>query len=161
MIRIISGKAKSTCPFAYGFMIKPASQMSRKKPCTNVPISCIFCSESHWKYNIRCHLNERHPTWERAGENKDFRDKIYISRAEERALKVTEDRVGLLVQTSYDTCRTTHNLPSIHDLRGLSPRRTRTQPPSEITSPLPISLPNPASTLSFVSTSTHMSDILY
>ncbi|KAJ6611504.1 hypothetical protein B0H10DRAFT_1809400, partial [Mycena sp. CBHHK59/15] len=63
-ITIQGGKASSSCPDAYGFRVSSAATSSASKPCTNVPMKCILCEEFHWKYNIQCHLRDRHPRWE-------------------------------------------------------------------------------------------------
>ncbi|KAF8982146.1 hypothetical protein BDQ17DRAFT_1178358, partial [Cyathus striatus] len=32
-----------SCPHAYSFRISAAERISSVKPCTNVPVECIFC----------------------------------------------------------------------------------------------------------------------
>ncbi|KAL1740304.1 hypothetical protein HDZ31DRAFT_17556, partial [Schizophyllum fasciatum] len=54
----------STCPLAHPFMVKPATNASQSRPCTNVPMRCRLCPAVHWKYNMVTHLSERHPGWE-------------------------------------------------------------------------------------------------
>ncbi|KAL1724627.1 hypothetical protein EV714DRAFT_171519, partial [Schizophyllum commune] len=55
--------AASDCKYAHPFMIKPAANVSRSRPCTNVPMRCVYCPLIQWKYNMKRHLNERHPGW--------------------------------------------------------------------------------------------------
>ncbi|KAJ6562907.1 hypothetical protein B0H10DRAFT_1844462 [Mycena sp. CBHHK59/15] len=92
-IRIIHGKATSSCPEAYQFLVSAASKSSGAKPCTNVPIHCLLCSETHWKYNIALHLADRHPSWELTASTNiaaGLSDKILISHDEECRLGVPE-----------------------------------------------------------------------
>ncbi|KAF7328555.1 hypothetical protein MVEN_02543200 [Mycena venus] len=63
-ISIVSGKAISSCPERYQFQVKAALKSSSTKPCTNAPLKCSLCPETHWKYNMLQHLQERHPTWQ-------------------------------------------------------------------------------------------------
>ncbi|KAJ7776212.1 hypothetical protein B0H16DRAFT_1859001 [Mycena metata] len=51
-ISISSGKAISTCSEAYPFMVKAALKTSGAKPCTNAPMKCSLCLETHWKYSM-------------------------------------------------------------------------------------------------------------
>ncbi|KAK6997245.1 hypothetical protein R3P38DRAFT_2472931, partial [Favolaschia claudopus] len=60
-ISIAGGKAVSSCAEAYAFRICDAAKSSTSKPCTNVPIRCTLCNETHWKYNFPRHLEEKHP----------------------------------------------------------------------------------------------------
>ncbi|KAK6971610.1 hypothetical protein R3P38DRAFT_2813661 [Favolaschia claudopus] len=47
-VEIKSGKALSTCPSAYSFMVVPASKFHKGRPCTNVPVVCALnCGETH------------------------------------------------------------------------------------------------------------------
>ncbi|KAJ7785274.1 hypothetical protein DFH07DRAFT_724722, partial [Mycena maculata] len=46
------------------FQIKAALKSSGSKPCTNAPMKCNLCKETHWKYNMCQHLRDWHPTWE-------------------------------------------------------------------------------------------------
>ncbi|KAJ7442081.1 hypothetical protein B0H11DRAFT_1929028 [Mycena galericulata] len=62
-IKVISGKAVSTCLEWYQFQVKAALKSSGAKPCTNAPIKCSLCAETHWKYNMGQH-QDRHPSWE-------------------------------------------------------------------------------------------------
>ncbi|KAL1665219.1 hypothetical protein GGF50DRAFT_88180, partial [Schizophyllum commune] len=57
-------KASSSCSRAYPFKIETASQISKSKPCTNVPLRCPLCQDVHWKYNMEKHLADRHPDHE-------------------------------------------------------------------------------------------------
>ncbi len=73
---------------------------------SNVPVECLICHDVHWKYIIRCHLQERHPSWERnlaqGNDLNDFRDKILITNEEEAKLGIPEDRLLL------------HRMPIMH-----------------------------------------------
>jgi hypothetical protein len=126
-------KAISSCLQAYNFKICAASKISDKKPSTNVPIQCRLCGEVHWKYNIRRHLQERHPSWETnmsATEFKTFSDNILISSDEETRLGISENLHGCSIVMSevYDN-RRMNALPTVRDIRGDSPRRTRQSVP--------------------------------
>jgi hypothetical protein len=133
----------STCPQVYNFKISAASKISKQKPCTNIPIQCKLCSEVHWKYNIRRHLMERHPSWETtviASEFKTFRDAISISVEEESKLGIPEELHGQSAAASeaYDARRMS-SLPTIRDLHGDSPQRTRNSTVSRHSSWPPLS----------------------
>ncbi|KAJ7816138.1 hypothetical protein B0H14DRAFT_2163465, partial [Mycena olivaceomarginata] len=52
------------CPGWYQFQGKAALKSSGAKPCTNAPLKCSLCPETHWKYNVSQHLRDHHPTWE-------------------------------------------------------------------------------------------------
>jgi len=143
-----SGKAQSTCPHVYNFMISPASRISIQKPCTNVPIQCRLCVQVHWKYNISHHLHEQHPSWEQTLSLKDleeFRSKISISSEEETKLGIPEDLHGryatVVTTAAYDARRMAITL----DRHGDSPRRARQSTPQPTYSlPIPFNLvPNP------------------
>lgn len=82
------GKAASTCPDTYRFAIAPASKISKQKPCTNVPIRCAFCVETHWKYNMENHLRERHPSWKNDPNAGRVSKQIEVSQEEHRALGI-------------------------------------------------------------------------
>jgi hypothetical protein len=142
--QIRAGKVMSNCPCAYDFRVTPASKISKLKACTNVPIECLICCEVHWKYNIRRHLQERHPTWERnvtqGKDLNDFRDRILITNEEEAKLGILEDHQGMsaVAQDAYHA-RRMQSLSSIHDGHGDSPWRPRYTRFTN-TSPLPFSL---------------------
>jgi len=106
----------------YNFMIHAAAKMSAKKACTNVPIKCDLCSETHLKYNIHQHLQERHASWERRG---DY-NKITILPEEEERLAIPENHVGnsAIAQLTHDV-RHMNCLPTVHDLHDDSPQRPR------------------------------------
>ena len=127
-VRIQSGKAILSCTQAYNFKISPASKVSDKKPSTNVPIQCRFCADVHWKYNVRCHLQERHPSWETnvsATELKIFSDSISMSNDEEIRLGIPEIFHGcsIIANEVYDN-RRLNALPTVRDTHGDSPQRT-------------------------------------
>ncbi|KAK6966807.1 hypothetical protein R3P38DRAFT_2590224 [Favolaschia claudopus] len=87
-VEIKSGKALSTCPSAYSFMVVPASKFHKGRPCTNVPVVCALnCGETHWKYNFKKHLEERHPSWEQIA-SPAFLALLEISHAEQTALDI-------------------------------------------------------------------------
>ncbi|TFK32012.1 hypothetical protein BDQ12DRAFT_64206 [Crucibulum laeve] len=128
ILRMQSGKAVSSCPCAYDFMLSPASKISKQKAYTNMPIECLICQEIHWKYNIQHHLQERHPSWESnvaPGNNlSKFGERITITNEEEERLHIPESYQGesVVAQDVYNAGRVQH-LPSIHDSRDDSPPR--------------------------------------
>ncbi|KAJ6628547.1 hypothetical protein B0H10DRAFT_1868823, partial [Mycena sp. CBHHK59/15] len=63
-IAIRSGKAASSCHEVYEFQIAAASKSTTAKPCTNVPVPCTLCLDTHWKHNMATHLADNHPGWE-------------------------------------------------------------------------------------------------
>ncbi|KAJ7938681.1 hypothetical protein B0H13DRAFT_2554499, partial [Mycena leptocephala] len=63
-IAIRGGKAASSCHEVYEFQIAAASKSTAAKPCTNVPLRCTLCPDTHWKYNMAAHLADNHPGWE-------------------------------------------------------------------------------------------------
>ncbi|KAK7036974.1 hypothetical protein R3P38DRAFT_2516743, partial [Favolaschia claudopus] len=59
-ITIASGKkASSSCPEGYPFQVTAALKSSQAKPSTNAPLKCSLCTETHWKYNMPRHLEDR------------------------------------------------------------------------------------------------------
>jgi hypothetical protein len=55
----------SRCPNLYKIQLTSATKYSRTSPCTNVPLQCPLCpkpSDCIWKYNMRAHILERHPS---------------------------------------------------------------------------------------------------
>ena len=93
---------------------------SKSSPCTNVPIHCPICptsiskaSQTIWKYNTLFHLASEHAT------NSGIPPKIprqllanmFITREEEKALKVTED--------ATDAWRVEHDIPGTDSLLEL------------------------------------------
>ncbi|KAJ6596595.1 hypothetical protein B0H10DRAFT_2326956, partial [Mycena sp. CBHHK59/15] len=54
----------SSCHEVYEFQIAAASKSTAAKPCTNVPLRCTLCPDTHWKYNMAAHLAGNHPGWE-------------------------------------------------------------------------------------------------
>ncbi|KAK7034272.1 hypothetical protein R3P38DRAFT_2772359 [Favolaschia claudopus] len=63
-ITIASGKkASSSCSEGYPFQVTAALKRSLAKPSTNAPLRCSLCTETHWKYNMPRHLEDRHPSW--------------------------------------------------------------------------------------------------
>ncbi|KAF9006827.1 hypothetical protein BDZ89DRAFT_997333, partial [Hymenopellis radicata] len=88
-IGIASGKAASSCPSAYSFVVSRAATVSKSKPCTNVPIECPLCHVFHWKYNITRHMEEHHPAWKQQG-LAAFIAKIDISLEEQHAMQIPD-----------------------------------------------------------------------
>jgi hypothetical protein len=142
------GKALSKCSHAYEFRISAASKVT-KKACTNVPIECRLCKKVHWKYNMHQHLQVQHPSWETnvldGRELQEFCNKIEITREEETALGVPDNRQGLYVVSADVRHANPLYLPSVRDERGDSPRRPRREthiPRSSHSLPVqPIQLP--------------------
>jgi len=95
---IKGSKVQSQCPLGYSFLITPASQISKKKKCTNVPVLCQICEsygQRHieWKYNMRQHFEECHPNWRAILVEKryeTFVSSITISLEEHEGLGVLE-----------------------------------------------------------------------
>ncbi|KAH6916952.1 hypothetical protein BKA70DRAFT_1089861 [Coprinopsis sp. MPI-PUGE-AT-0042] len=131
-IRVEGGKAISKCPQAYNFLIKAALKISQSKPCTNVPMKCNFCDETHWKYNIRRHLSARHPSWnEQTGKGVDELVKnMLITELEEVQMGIPPERLGSMavMNTLIADDRKSRIPLSIRDKHGDSPRRDRTLP---------------------------------
>ncbi|KAJ7759828.1 hypothetical protein B0H14DRAFT_2634356 [Mycena olivaceomarginata] len=93
-IAIEGGKADPNCPAAYSFLISAAKKFLPTRPCTNVPMVCAMldCKETHWKYNFKQHLEDRHPDW-RNLIPPHFLEQICISREEQLALKIPAQKV--------------------------------------------------------------------
>ncbi|KAK7034837.1 hypothetical protein R3P38DRAFT_2911747 [Favolaschia claudopus] len=89
-IGIKGGKPDSDCPSLYHFLIKTSKKFLPTRPCTNVPIICAMegCKETHWKYNFKQHMNERHPDWQRLGVPSTFVEAIQISSEEQLKLGI-------------------------------------------------------------------------
>lgn len=137
----LSGTATSKCPQAYGFRISSASQISETKPCTNVPLRCLLCPTTdtyHWKYNMRQHLDDRHPDWRGtihsgSKEFRAFQQEIAISSEEEARIGIPEAKHGdwsVVSQDMYDRRRMNY-MHHTEDCHGASPtteRRIRASP---------------------------------
>ncbi|KAK7015800.1 hypothetical protein R3P38DRAFT_2786721 [Favolaschia claudopus] len=111
--------SKTGCTIA---IVKAALKSSAAKPCTNAPLGCSLCSETHWKYNMLEHLQERHPTWDKTMEKSDltaFRAKLAISEEEENRLRPQTSQPAASSQT--DTARTKRRLEDI----AVTPSRAR------------------------------------
>ncbi|KAK7007094.1 hypothetical protein R3P38DRAFT_2554208 [Favolaschia claudopus] len=93
-------KLNSQCPSTYPFMISTAKKFLSTRPCTNVPIACVMvgCNETHWKYNYKQHLAERHPDWQRLIPV-TFLPELQISREELLELKIPS-HLGCLAPTA-------------------------------------------------------------
>lgn len=143
-LRIVKGKAVSSCPHAYNFIISAASKVSKLKACTNVPIQCRFCVEVHWKYNMRHHLRDWHPSWDShisTADQDEFLAMISISIDEEIRLcgTVTQAQAlqgqdsnpspksSLQMHINGSDTRRVHpsHIPPISDPRMHSPRQPR------------------------------------
>ena len=56
---------QSQCPNAAKLSITAAGKSTASNPCTNVPLECPLCrdgADAVWKYNLRSHFAEVHPT---------------------------------------------------------------------------------------------------
>ncbi|KAL1697942.1 hypothetical protein EV121DRAFT_218888, partial [Schizophyllum commune] len=85
-------KASSSCSRAYAFKIDTASQVTKSKPCTNVPLRCCLCQDVHWKYNMEQHLTDRHS--DHGGRIPDeFLALIKITEDEKSRLGIPEDTI--------------------------------------------------------------------
>ncbi|KAK7013944.1 hypothetical protein R3P38DRAFT_3322453 [Favolaschia claudopus] len=108
-LSIRSGKAISTCLEVYEFQVKAASKSTNAKACTNVPIQCALCSQTHWKYNMAAHLAESHPRWEITTDKQkrqDFETKIALADDEERRLgAITQETEKRQATSPPDTPR--------------------------------------------------------
>ncbi|KAK7443791.1 hypothetical protein VKT23_015572 [Stygiomarasmius scandens] len=95
------GKAQSSCPAAYAFVI--TSVLKRTNKSTNAPVSCPVseCQQMHWKYNLPKHLTDHHQV---DLHNKAFFDKIgavgtsniQITQREQISLGISIDDVEIL-----------------------------------------------------------------
>ncbi|KAJ7635910.1 hypothetical protein B0H17DRAFT_903185, partial [Mycena rosella] len=93
-IEIKHGKAVSSCPDTYQFLVSAASKASGSHPCTNMPMRCpLACNTIQWKYNMERHLADRHPDWQETT-SRDIKDKLSadlsISHEEECRLGVPD-----------------------------------------------------------------------
>ncbi|KAJ3537998.1 hypothetical protein NMY22_g5352 [Coprinellus aureogranulatus] len=131
-IDIVGGKASSSCKYAYKFIVSIASQCKPSKPCTNVPVKCL-CTQVHWKYNMRRHLDERHPGWRTQTDRTMLKllAAIEITPAEEESLGVPEDKQGIDVRRRPSEREVSRMAPLsiLRELPGDSPRRPRLPPP--------------------------------
>ncbi|KAI4525518.1 hypothetical protein K525DRAFT_191432, partial [Schizophyllum commune Loenen D] len=110
-------KASSSCSRAYAFKIDAASQVSKSKPCTNVPIRCHLCREVHWKYNMELHLIEKHP--EREGRlPEEFLRSLQISTEEKTRLGIPEEAVLVASRQHHAGQKRPASPPSAADLRS-------------------------------------------
>ncbi|KAF8874313.1 hypothetical protein CPB84DRAFT_1853644 [Gymnopilus junonius] len=53
---------KSTCPSRRKVSLKTAQSFTENQPCTNHPLKCPICPKVVWKYNLKAHINDNHPT---------------------------------------------------------------------------------------------------
>jgi hypothetical protein len=88
---------------------------------------CKFCHDVHWKYNMRHHLQEQHPSWESNTDSlevQDFSGKISITNEEETKLGIPEESHSCCVVAinAYDVQRS-HSLLHIHNSHGKYPCR--------------------------------------
>ena len=93
-------------------------------PCTNIPIRCIVanCKEIHWKYNMKRHLSDRHPSWpELTAKDKVFLASLEISMEEQEGLKLPDEVCNsVALQQEYEA-RCGDDLPTTQDLHSASP----------------------------------------
>ena len=60
--------SKSECANKIHFHYHPASISTKASPCSNVPLRCPVCFQldrnapAVWRYNLKAHLEDRHPT---------------------------------------------------------------------------------------------------
>lgn len=77
---------RSRCPnLIKPFSYQSAATESTSSPCTNVPVLCHLCSSSSgavWKYNMKAHFKNSHPTLK----FKDFSAPFTISDSERKGL---------------------------------------------------------------------------
>ncbi|KAF8600333.1 hypothetical protein BDV93DRAFT_447713, partial [Ceratobasidium sp. AG-I] len=55
---------QSTCKNLMKIQLRKAGTYSKTSPCTNAPVRCPLCpsgAEAIWKYNLRRHIEIRHP----------------------------------------------------------------------------------------------------
>ncbi|KAK7055697.1 hypothetical protein R3P38DRAFT_3565250, partial [Favolaschia claudopus] len=99
-----------------------ALKSSAAKPCTNAPLVCNLCSETHWKYNMLQHLQERHPTWDKTMDPSSLsvlRAKLAISQEEESRLRPQSSQPAASSQAD-----TTRNKRRLEDV-AVTPSRAR------------------------------------
>ncbi|KAK6995631.1 hypothetical protein R3P38DRAFT_2406960, partial [Favolaschia claudopus] len=75
--------------------IASALKSSTTKPSTNAPLKCSLCTETHWKYNMPKHLQDRHPSWKVSVPLPDrdvLASAISISQEEEARMKITHSQ---------------------------------------------------------------------
>ena len=53
---------KSHCPNLRKIRLKIAESFSERQPCTNHPLKCPLCPLIVWKYNLKSHITDGHPT---------------------------------------------------------------------------------------------------
>lgn len=95
-VAIKGGSVDSACPHTYGFRTKEGGEYREKRPCTNVPVKCPLCGETHWKYNFPQHFTDRHPSWASQPEiDATFESKIRVEVAEQLSLGIPEEMVIL------------------------------------------------------------------
>ncbi|KAJ3547313.1 hypothetical protein NMY22_g1703 [Coprinellus aureogranulatus] len=136
-VDIVGGKASSSCKHAYKFIVSIASQCKPSRPCTNVPVVCL-CKQVHWKYNMRRHLDERHPGWRSQTDRAmlKFLKTVEITDAEEEGLGIPGEKQGVDVRRPPSEREVLRMAPisTLGELPGDSPRRPRhpypvTRPP--------------------------------
>lgn len=52
----------SSCPNLIRFQYKVAAKSTPSSPCSNVPLSCPLCGAVIWRYNLRVHFKNQHPS---------------------------------------------------------------------------------------------------
>ncbi|KAK7059463.1 hypothetical protein R3P38DRAFT_2495678 [Favolaschia claudopus] len=98
-VTIKGGKPCSEqCPTPYSFLISASKKFLPTRPCTNVPVLCavLGCKDTHWKYNFKQHLEERHPGWQQIiPAESDFLEQIRISSEEQAKLDISPETISV------------------------------------------------------------------
>ncbi|KAL1746378.1 hypothetical protein HDZ31DRAFT_81278 [Schizophyllum fasciatum] len=98
-----NGTVNSSCPQAYGFRISTAKECGPNRPCTNVPIVCpLQCGETHWKYNLQTHFEQRHPSWAAMIQD-EVKTRVRITALEQTALGIPSSHVRVWPPTNIPT----------------------------------------------------------
>ena len=91
-------KILSSCRYAYtSFNYDSARVSTKSSPCTNIPVTCPFCSSAEnthyiWKYNAISHVMANHPD---KALPLEFVAEIHIHLREADLMKVTLDGMKL------------------------------------------------------------------
>ncbi|CAM9924067.1 unnamed protein product [Sphacelaria rigidula] len=84
--------------------LKTANEYTPNNPCTNAPMSCIFCKQWEWKYSMSSHVAESNSSaanMRRADpDGQHFFEYIAVSEAEKKAVgSLLKRRVGIVANT--------------------------------------------------------------
>ena len=98
-LAIEKGSVRSNCAYAYAFRVSAAQKWSAEtKPCTNVPVCCKLCplcSQLVWKFNLPCHFDKYHPSWQTYLPHlPDFIAEILITTEEQKENGIPNDRAS-------------------------------------------------------------------